>query len=167
MVKRPKDEYLLENECEKKIMELPNGAKVRILFVPSENKTKESMNIIFYSGFISYIYLWKDSIKLLRKNHSVIFIESREKEFSAFPPNEVIYDIDALGKDFTLIVEELKIDLQKSVFTGSSIASVAVLEAMSENDFQPFLSIHSSPQAYYEANNKTKILATYFPYWFV
>jgi len=167
MVKRPPKEYVLENETEKKLIQLPNGAKLRVLFLPPDKRTEETKNIIFYSGFISYIYLWKESIKLLRKNHSIIFIETREKEFCSFPPNEIRYDYDSLGEDFVQAMEVLKLDPMECVVTGSSVASVGVLEAMSTHNYQPFLSVHSSPQAHYKANNKPKVLATYFPYWFV
>ncbi|NPD90320.1 MAG: alpha/beta hydrolase [Asgard group archaeon] len=167
MVRRPQKEYWLENETKKKTMYLSNGAKIRVLCLSPYEETKETKEIIFYSGFISYIYLWRDSVKKLRKNHNLIFIETREKEFSAFPPDQIIYSVDTLGEDFVLIVKELGLDLDNCVVTGSSIASVGVLEAMSKNNINPFLSVHSSPQATYKGNNKINILAKYLPYWFV
>ena len=167
MVRRPQNEYILEDETEKKTIQLPNGAKLRVLFLPSDKQTKETKKIVFYSGFISYIYLWKESIKLLRKKHSIIFIETREKEFSSFPPNEIRYDYDSLGEDFLQAMEVLELDPMECVIAGSSVASVGVLEAMSEHNYQAFLSVHSSPQAHYKANNKPKTLGTYFPYWFI
>ena len=167
MVRRPENEYFLENEAEKKLLELSNGSKLRVLFLEAKKPTDDTMDIVFYSGFISYIFLWRESIKVLRKNHNIFFIESREKEFSSFPSNEVIYDANTLGEDFILAFDALKLDLKRSVVVGSSIASVGVLEAMSKHDFQPFLSVHSSPQIIYKENNKPKILATYFPHWFI
>ena len=156
MVRRPPEEYILEDETEKKIIELPNGAKLRVLFLPPDQRIEETKNIVFYSGFISYIYLWKESVKLLRQNHSIIFIETREKEFCSFPPNEIRYDYDSLGEDFLQAMEVLELDQMECVIAGSSVSSVGVLEAMSEHDFQTFLSVHSSPQAHYKANNKAK-----------
>ncbi len=167
MVHRPENEYYLENEAEKKFIELSNGAKLRVLFLSAEKPTKDTKNIVYYSGYISYIFLWRESIKILRKNHNIIFIETREKEFSSFPPNKVIYDIETLGEDFILAFEELKLDLKKCVIAGSSIASVGVLEAMNNHDFRPFLSVHSSPQISYKENKKPKILSTIFPHWMV
>ena len=167
MVRRPQKEYWLENETEKKTIELSNGAKLRILYLLADKKTQDTKDIVFYSGFISYIFLWRESVKKLRKNHNIIFIETREKEFSSFPPNQVNYTVDTLGEDFTLLVKELELDLENCVVTGSSVASVGVLEAMSRHNINPFLSVHSSPQTTYEANNKINILANYLPFWFV
>ncbi|MHA1199518.1 MAG: hypothetical protein ACTSQF_09355 [Candidatus Heimdallarchaeaceae archaeon] len=167
MVRRPEKEYYLENEAEKRFIELPNGVKMRVLFIQADEPNENTKNIVYYSGFISYIFLWRGSVKILRKNHNIIFIETREKEFSSFPPNKVTYDVDTLGEDFVLAFQELKLDLKDSVVAGSSIASVGVLEAMSKQDFRPFLSVHSSPQITYKENNKPKILATFFPLWFV
>ncbi len=167
MVRRPQKEYWLENETIKKTIDLPNGATIRILYLYANEKTDETMDIIFYSGFISYIFLWRESVKKLRKYHNIIFIETREKEFSAFPSDQVIYSVDTLGEDFVLIIKELGLELDKCVVTGSSIASVGVLEAMSKHNINPFLSIHSSPQATYNANNKINILANYLPYWLI
>jgi esterase/lipase len=167
MVRRPKKEYALENETQKKTIFLPNGAKLRILTLEADEKTEKTRDIVFYSGYISYIFLWKESVKLLRKNHNIVFIETREKEFSAFPPDDVIYDVETLGDDFVQSLNELKLKPEKIVVTGSSIASVGVLEAMSKYDVQPFLSVHSSPQKYYEANTKIKISAKLIPFWFI
>ena len=167
MVRRPQKEYWLENETEKKTILLPNGAKIRVLFLSADEETNETKDIIFYSGFISYIFLWRESVKKLRKNHRIIFIETREKEFSAFPPDQVIYSVDTLGEDFIHIVKELELDLDKCVVAGSSIASVGVLEAMSKHNIKPFLSVHSSPQTHYKTNNKINILANYLPYWLI
>ncbi|MCG3255637.1 MAG: hypothetical protein KAU62_06095 [Candidatus Heimdallarchaeota archaeon] len=167
MVRRPKSEYALENETTKKFVDLPNGAKLRVITLKADEKTDETRDIVFYSGFISYIFLWRESVKLLRKNHNIIFIETREKEFSSFPPDNVVYDVDTLGEDFVQSLKELKLKPEDCVVTGSSIASVGVLEAMSKYDVQPFLSVHSSPQKKYKANNKIKILAKLFPHWFV
>ena len=89
MVRRPKREYALENEAEKIFIELPNGTKLRVLTLQADEKTDKTREIIFYSGYISYIYLWRESIPLLRKNHNITFIESREKEFSSFPENNI------------------------------------------------------------------------------
>ncbi|MCG3224702.1 MAG: hypothetical protein H7647_09570, partial [Candidatus Heimdallarchaeota archaeon] len=108
-----------------------------------------------------------ESIKILRKKHNIYFIESREKEFSSFPDGEIIYDARTLGEDFILAFDALELDLKRCVVTGSSIASVGILESMSKHDFRPFLSVHSSPQITYKENNKPKILSTLFPHWFV
>ncbi|MCE7741303.1 MAG: hypothetical protein GOP50_02490, partial [Candidatus Heimdallarchaeota archaeon] len=97
MVRRPENEYYLENEAEKKFIELPNGVKMRVLFIRADEPNEDTKNIVYYSGFISYIFLWRESVKVLRKNHNIIFIETREKEFSSFPPNKVIYDVETLG----------------------------------------------------------------------
>jgi hypothetical protein len=167
MVRRPENEYFLENEAEKRFLELSNGSKLRVLFLQAENPTDDTMNIVFYSGFISYIFLWRESIKVLRKNHNIYFIESREKEFSSFPDGEIIYDARTLGEDFILAFDTLELDLKRCVVTGSSIASVGILESMSKHDFRPFLSVHSSPQTTYKENNKPKNLSTLFPHWFV
>ncbi len=167
MVRRPKKEYALENETKKTIVNLPNGAKLRVLTLQADEKTEMTRDIIFYSGYISYIYLWRESIPLLRKNHNVIFIESREKEFSSFPPNNIAYTVDTLREDFAQAIEELQIKPEECVFTGSSIASVGVLEAMSKYNIQPFLSVHSSPQKYYKENTKAKTAARLLPHWFV
>lgn len=167
MVRRPETEYYLENEAKKKYIELPNGVKMRVLFIDAAEPTKNTLNIVYYSGYISYIFLWRGSVKLLRKHHNIIFIESREKEFSSFPPDNVVYSVDTLGEDFLLAFKELGLDPQKCVITGSSIASVGVLEAMSKHNFNPFLSVHSSPQIIYKENTKPKILSTIFPHWFV
>lgn len=56
MVHRPKNEYFLENEAEKKFIELSNGAKLRVLFLQAEKPNKATMDIVYYSGFISYIF---------------------------------------------------------------------------------------------------------------
>ena len=167
MVRRPESEYYLENEAEKRFIELPNGVKMRVLFIDAEEPNENTKNIVYYSGFISYIFLWRDSVKVLRKNHNIIFLETREKEFSSFPPDKVIYSANTLGEDFLLAFKELDLDPQECVIAGSSIASVGVLEAMSETNFNPFLSVHSSPQMTYKENNKPKILATYFPHFLV
>ena len=74
MVRRPVKEYFLENEAEKKFLELSNGVKLRVLLLQAEKPSEDSMNIVFYSGFISYIFLWRESIKILRKNHHIFFI---------------------------------------------------------------------------------------------
>ena len=167
MVRRPINEYQLENDSNKIFVELDNGAKLRVLLLEAENKNDATMNIIFYSGFISYIFLWRESVKILKQSHNIYFIETREKEFSSFPPNEIIYDVESLGEDFIQTFKSLGLKKEESVIAGSSIASVGILEAMSKYDFRPFFSIHSSPQTYYETNNKPKILATYFPLWFI
>lgn len=167
MVRRPKSEYALENETDKKFIDLPNGAKLRVLTLKADEKTDETRDIVFYSGYISYIFLWRESVKLLRKNHNIVFIETREKEFSSFPPDDVVYDVDTLGEDFVQSLKELKIEPEDCVVTGSSIASVGVLEAMSKYGVQPFLSVHSSPQKTYKENNMIKILPKLFPHWFV
>lgn len=167
MVRRPANEYYLENEAEKKFLELSNGVKLRVLLLQAENPSYDSMNIIFYSGFISYIFLWRESIRVLKKNHHIFFIESREKEFSSFPADEIIYDARTLGEDFILAFDALELDLKNCVITGSSIASVGILESMNRHDFRPFLSVHSSPQIKYKENNKPKILSTLFPHCFV
>ena len=167
MVQRPVNEYFLENEADKKFIDLSNGVRLRVLFLQAETPSDDSMNIVFYSGFISYIFLWKESIKVLRKNHHIIFIESREKEYSSSPIDETIYNIEILGEDFVMVFEALKLDSKRCVIAGSSIASVGVLESMSKHDFRPFLSVHSSPQIKYKENRKRKILANYFPHWFI
>ena len=167
MVRRPKREYALENETEKLFIELPNGAKLRVLTLQADEKTEMTRDIIFYSGYISYIYLWREAILLLRKNHNIIFIETREKEFSSFPKNNIVYTVDTLREDFAQALEELQIKPEECVFTGSSIASVGVLEAMSKYDIQPFLSVHSSPQKFYKENTKGKTAARLLPHWFV
>ncbi len=167
MVRHPKSEYALENETKKRFIDLPNGAKLRVITLKADEKIDETKDIVFYSGYISYIFLWRESIKLLRKNHNIIFIETREKEFSSFPPDNVVYDVDTLGEDFVQSLKELKLKPEECVVTGSSIASVGVLEAMSKYDVQPFLSVHSSPQKTYKENNKIKILPKLFPHWFV
>ena len=167
MVRRPENEYYLENEAEKKFINLPNDVKLRVLYICADEPNDNTKNIVYYTGFISYIFLWRESVKLLRKNHNLIFIETREKEFSSFPPDEVIYSADTLGEDFLLAFKELELDPNECVIAGSSIASVGVLEAMSEHNFNPFLSVHSSPQTTYKENNKPKILSTYFPHFLV
>ena len=167
MVRHPKSEYALENETDKQFVNLPNGAKLRVISLKADEKTDETRDIVFYSGYISYIFLWRESIELLRKNHNVIFMETREKEFSSFPPNNIVYDVDTLGEDFVQSLEELKLKPEDCVVTGSSIASVGVLEAMSKYDVRPFLSVHSSPQKTYKENNIIKILPKLFPHWFV
>lgn len=167
MVRRPVDEYSLENETEKKFLELSNGVKLRILLLQAENPSDNSMNIVFYSGFISYIFLWRESIEVLRKNHHIYFIESREKEYSSSPSNEKNFSIEILGEDFILAFNALELDPKRCVIAGSSISSVGVLVSMSKHDFRPFLSVHSSPQIKYKENKKRKILATYFPHWFI
>ncbi len=166
MVRRPANEYFLENEAEKKFLELTNGVELRVLLLQAENPSDDSMNIVFYSGFISYIFLWRESIKVLRKNHHIFFIESREKEFSS-PSEEKIFTIEILGEDFILAFNALKLDSKRCVIAGSSISSVGVLASMSKHDFRPFLSVHSSPQIKYKENKKRKITATYLPHWFI
>ncbi|UJG41046.1 MAG: hypothetical protein K9W45_00965 [Candidatus Heimdallarchaeum aukensis] len=159
MVRRPKKEYWLEEEAEKMILELENGAKLRILYFKAKNKSKETLNLVFYSGFISYVYIWEKAIEKLREKHDIYFIETREKEFSRFPKDEVVYNTETLAEDFVLVLKECKIighDLENTVFIGSSIASVAMLEAMGKYDINPLISFHSSPQMKYTAADRRK-----------
>ena len=72
-----------------------------------------------------------------------------------------------MGEDFILAFNALDLDPKRCVIAGSSISSVGVLISMSKHDFRPFLSVHSSPQIKYKENKKRKILATYFPHWFI
>lgn len=165
-MRRPVKEYFLENEADKIFVELENKVKLRVLYLSAENPSVQSMNIIYYSGYNSYLFAWFESVEVLRQNHNIYFIETREKEFSFLPENDKRYDIYSLAEDFNLVLKELDVPLETCVFTGSSVASNAVLYAMSSYSIKPFVAVLATPQIEMRANPLASKWARAVPRWF-
>ncbi|MHA1551719.1 MAG: hypothetical protein ACTSQC_07220 [Candidatus Heimdallarchaeaceae archaeon] len=164
-MRRPVKEYFLENEADKIFVDLENRVKLRVLYLSAKNSSDLSMNIIYYTGYNSYLFAWFESVEVLRQNHNIYFIETREKEFSFLPENDKRYDIYSLAEDFNLVLKELDVPLETCVFTGSSIASNAVLYAMSSYSIKPFVAVLATPQTEMRANTLASKWARAFPRW--
>lgn len=165
-MRRPVKEYFLENEADKIFVDLENKVKLRVLYLSAKDPSVLSMNIIYYSGYNSYLFAWFESVEVLRQNHNIYFIETREKEFSFLPENDKRYGIYSLAEDFNLVLKELDVPLETCVFTGSSVASNAVLYAMSSYSIKPFVAVLATPQIEMRANPLASKWARAVPRWF-
>ena len=152
-MRKPKKEYYLEWEAEKIFINLKNGAKLRVLYYPAITKSEKTLNIVYNSGFNSYVYIWLESVEELRKYHNIYFIETREKEFCEMPENNKDYSVPILSEDFKYALDELGLDISKCVFTGSSIGSNGILLSMDKYHLKPFLAVLATPMAIMERTN--------------
>ena len=150
---KPKKEYYLEWESEKIFVNLKNGAKLRVLYYPAITKSENTLNIVYNSGFNSYVFIWLESVEELRKSHNIYFIETREKEFCEMPENNKGYSVPILSEDFKYALDELGLDINKCVFTGSSIGSNGILLSMNQYHLKPFLAVLATPMAVMERSN--------------
>lgn len=149
-MRKPKKEYYLEWEAEKIFINLKNGAKLRVLYYPAITKSENTLNIVYNSGFNSYIFIWLESVEELRKSHNIYFIETREKEFCEMPESNKDYSVTILSEDFKDALDELGLDISKCVFTGSSIGSNGILFSMNQYNLKPFLAVLATPMAIME-----------------
>ena len=162
-MRKPKKEYYLEWEAEKIFINLKNGAKLRVLYYPAITKSEDTLNIVYNSGFNSYVFIWLESVEELRKSHNIYFIETREKEFCEMPENNKSYSVPVLSEDFKDALDELGLDISKCVFTGSSSGSNGILFSMNQYNLKPFLAVLATPMAVME---RIKLLDTtlWMPY---
>ena len=73
------------------------------------------------------------------------------------PESNKDYSVPILSEDFKDALDELRLDISKCVFTGSSIGSNGILFSMNQYHLKPFLAVLATPMAIME---RSKLIDT-------
>jgi len=106
---------------------LPTGVELlTVSFSPPE--PFESPVILFVPGFVSLLENFRDTLVELTRNHTVIYLETREKSTAKINPGHR-FSVDEITSDIVYFAEERIPAGMRYIMVGYSLGSTVIAEA--------------------------------------
>jgi pimeloyl-ACP methyl ester carboxylesterase len=136
---------------------LPSGVELlTVIFTPSTPAGKPP--VLFIPGLVSIIENFRDTLIELTRDHTVIFIETREKS-SAVISNEHRFTVDEIASDIVQYAGQRFSAAAPYVMAGYSLGATVVAEAFCRLKTKPVSVIMVEPNGSFPFNRWLLILA--------
>jgi pimeloyl-ACP methyl ester carboxylesterase len=143
--------------CKAEYVSLPTGVELlSVVFTPPE--PSESPVIIFIPGFVSLIENFRETLVELTRDHSVIYVETREKSTAGIRPDHR-FSVDEITSDIVHFTEIRIPAGVPYVMAGYSLGATAIAEAFPRLQRKPEAVFLIEPNSSYPFNGIALLLA--------
>lgn len=118
--------------------------------------------ILFIAGWISLISAWKEVLKELTKDHTVYYVETREK-ISSQIQGKAEYSVEAIGRDIVKLTSRLNLSDRKYILFGSSLGATAILDCSCSLAIRPLCLVLIGPNARFRVPKMGMAIIRIFP----
>jgi pimeloyl-ACP methyl ester carboxylesterase len=136
------------------------SVKVRVIsFEPPEPSAKPP--VVFVAGWITLMAAWKDVLREMTKDFTVVYVETREK-ISSVVSGRVPFTVDALGRDIVSLIGRFGLKQGEYVLFGSSLGATVLLDCVRFLDRKPKCLVVVGPNAVFRIPSGWMIVVRLF-----
>ncbi|MBN2031139.1 alpha/beta hydrolase [bacterium] len=150
-----------EATYEIKIISVSDNVSLRVIQL-SPAMDRGQPVVVFIAGWISLISAWKNVLKEITKDHTVYYVETREK-ISSQVQGKTTYSIEAIGRDIVHLTSQLNLKERKYILFGSSLGATAILDCCRSLTMAPLCLILVGPNAHFRVPKIGMVVVRIFP----
>ena len=130
-------------------LEMSDGVVLRVLeFIPPQGENPQEPVIVFVSGAISPLHAWQAILEVLTARHTILFVETREKESARLPVGRSVYfGMDRLREDLDEVLRERVLGTRQHCFAGCSLGATVILEHLARTESLPLATVLIAPNS--------------------
>lgn len=121
--------------CEERMIDIDEMVSLRVISFHPPN-CKSNPTIVMVVGLASQIESFGNFLVELTKDHTIHFIETREKP-SSLIRGKAKFDIETMGQDLVIIINKLDLKNDNYFLMGYSFGTAVILDAYKELPVKP------------------------------
>ncbi|MHA2029576.1 MAG: alpha/beta fold hydrolase [Candidatus Kariarchaeaceae archaeon] len=125
---------------------MDDDTKILVVMVTPQGYDEITRPVVLIPGWFSQPAGWIGVTKSVSRTTKLIYIETREKNSSyVVKAKETKMGIERMSQDIQEILNNLGIDITKSIFVASSLGGSALLHLLYVSEIKPYLTVLMSP----------------------
>ncbi len=150
-----------ESTIEIKMVAITENVSLRVIHLsPAENRGQPV--ILFVAGWISLIPAWRNVLREMTKDHTIYYVETREKITSKIQ-GKLKYNIETIGQDIVHLTSQLNLKSRKYILFGSSLGATAILDCCRSLTISPLCLVLVAPNAHFRIPKMGMAVIRIFP----